>query len=242
MAELLMAKEAVYDEIADWYENEFLGAPAVEPEEPSADPIGIYGALEELLGRGSSSCIEIGCGTGVYASWLRRRGWKPVGFDLSDAMLRHAVPRLPVARADAERLPLASGSASAVIGVMVHTDMPDYPTVLKEVGRVLRPGGVYVHVGVHPCFCGGFADRSDPDAVVIQPGYMDAHWTKASYTERGVRIRVGANHFPLPDLMHAFSDADLAIERFVEGGRPTPTVLAMRARKHGAARPQMRDR
>jgi SAM-dependent methyltransferase len=232
MAELMMAKEAVYDEIADWYEKEFLGAPAIEPEEPSTDPIGICAALEELLGRGSSSCIEIGCGTGVYASWLRRRGWNPVGFDVSEAMLRHAAPRLPVARADAARLPLAAACVSTVVGIMVHTDMPDYPAILNEAARVLRPGGVYVHVGVHPCFCGGFADRSDPEAVVIQPGYIDGHWTKASYTDNGVRIRVGATHFPLADLMHAFVDAGLTLEQFAEGGRPTPTVLAVRARKH----------
>jgi hypothetical protein len=54
---------------------------------------------------------------------------------------------------------------------------------------------VFVHVGVHPCFCGGFADRSDPDAVVIRPGYLDA---------------------------------GLTLERFSDGGTPTPVVLAAR--------------
>jgi len=148
-------------------------------------------------------------------------------------MLRYAAPRLPVAQADVEHLPLASASISTVVAIMVHTDMPAYPAIVSEATRVLRPGGVYVHVGVHPCFCGGFADRSDPDAIVIQPGYVDGHWTKVSYTDRGVRVRVGATHFPLPDLMNAFLDAGLTLEEFVEGGRPTPTVLAVRARKRG---------
>jgi len=53
-------------------------------------------------------------------------------------------------RADAERLPFLSGSLPAVLSVMVHTDMPSYPTVLREVRRVLAPGGVFVHIGVHP--------------------------------------------------------------------------------------------
>jgi hypothetical protein len=95
----------------------------------------------------------------------------------------------------------------------------------------LRPGGVFVHVGVHPCFCGGFADRRDLDAVVIRPGYLDGHWTKASWTDQGVRDKVGATHRPLPELLHAFLDAGLTLERFTESGEPTPVVLAVRARK-----------
>lgn len=116
---------------------------------------------------------------------------------------------------------------------MVHTDMPEYPGVLREAARVLRPGGLLVHVGVHPCFCGGFADRGDPAAVVIRPGYLDGHWTKASWTDQGVRDKVGATHLPLSALFHAFLDVGLTIERFTEGGEPTPTVLAVRARKSG---------
>jgi hypothetical protein len=114
---------------------------------------------------------------------------------------------------------------------MVHTDMPDYPAVLCEASRVLRPGGLFVHIGVHPCFCGGFADRGDSAAVVIRPGYRDTYWTRDSWTDQGLRDKVGATHRPLPELLHAFLDAGLTLERFTEGGSPTPTVLAVRARK-----------
>ena len=114
---------------------------------------------------------------------------------------------------------------------MAHTDMPAYPAVLAEAARVLQPGGRLVHIGVHPCFCGGFADRSDPAAVVIRPGYRDGHWTKASWTTSGVRDKVGATHLPLPSLMHAFLDAGLTPERLAEGGEPIPITLAIRARK-----------
>jgi SAM-dependent methyltransferase len=220
-----MSPAGAYDEIADWYEREFLGG------RDDPDPIGAGGALRDLLGPGSGTCLEIGCGTGAYAATVRALGRTPVGVDLSAGMLRHARDRLPAARGDAERLPVRSGSLDAVIAMMVHTDMPGYPAVLREVARVLRPGGVFVHVGVHPCFCGGFADRSDPDAVVIRPGYGDGHWTTASWTDQGVRDKVGASHWPLPDLLNAFMDAGLTVERLAEGGAPTPVVLALRARK-----------
>lgn len=224
-----MPSASAYDEIADWYEHEFLG----RTEAAGDDPIGIERALHDLLGQGSGIGLEIGCGTGIRAAVLRGMGWTPAGVDLSGAMLRYARDRLPVVQADATRLPLRDGCLPAVVTVMAHTDMPAYPEVVRAAARVLRPGGVLVHVGVHPCFCGGFADRSDPAAVLITPGYLGSHWTKTSWTDQGVRDKVGASHLPLPSLLHTFLDAGLLLERFTEGGTPTPTVLAVKARKPG---------
>jgi hypothetical protein len=39
------------------------------------------------------------------------------------------------------------------------------------------------------------------------------------------------SHFPLPDLLAAFIDAGLTLEKFAEGGQPVPVTLAVRARK-----------
>lgn len=226
-----MAVTAAYDEIADWYENEFLGGQSTGARTRDGNPLDLDGVLRDLLGEGGGICLEIGCGTGVHAAQVRKLGRIPVGIDLSAGMLRHARDRLPIAQADAGHLPIPDGSLPAVIAMMVHTDMPAYPAVLREVARVLRPGGVFVHVGVHPCFCGGFADRSDLDAIVIRPGYLDGHWTTASWTDQGVRDKVGATHLPLPKLLHAFLAAGLSLERFSEAGAPTPVVLAIRTRK-----------
>ena len=68
---------------------------------------------------------------------------------------------------------------------------------------------------------------------VIRPGYADGHWTTASYTDQGIRHKLGACHWPLPELLHMVMAAGLELEWFAEGGRPVPLVLALRARKHG---------
>lgn len=222
-----MGPTASYDEIADWYEHDFLAGARGSAEHP----LGIDRALRTLLDTGSGPCLEVGCGTGEWAALVRELGRTPIGADLSAGMLRYAQPRMAVVRADAGELPFASGGLPAAITVMAHTDMPHYPAVLNEIARVLAPGAVFVHVGVHPCFCGGFADRSEPDAVVVRPGYLNSNWTTASWTDQGLRDKVGASHWPLADLMHAFLDAGLTPDRFVEGGTPVPTVLAIRARK-----------
>jgi hypothetical protein len=44
--------------------------------------------------------------------------------------------------------------------------------------------------------------------------------------------KVGVTHRPLPELLHAFLDAALALEWFAEGGQPAPIALAARAREH----------
>ncbi|MGY0232347.1 class I SAM-dependent methyltransferase [Longispora urticae] len=215
---------ATYDPHAAWY-DEFV---TDSPYTAMVDRV-----LAELLGRGRGTVLEVGCGTGVHAAALRATGRTPVGVDISAGQLGFAVDRLPVALADAGRLPVASGSLDAVAAVLIHTDVPDYPAVLREAARVLRPGGVLAHVGVHPCFVGAFADRSDPERVTItsalygHPGVSFRAWTS-----EGVRARVGARHLPVSDLVNAFLDAGLAPTRLTERGLATlPDLLGISARR-----------
>ena len=109
-----MTSAAPYDEIADWYEHDFLG----RTEAAGDDPLGIKRALRDLLGRGRGICLELGCGTGIRAAVLRGLGWTPAGVDLSAGMLRYAWGRLPVVRADATRLPVRANCLPAVVTVM----------------------------------------------------------------------------------------------------------------------------
>jgi SAM-dependent methyltransferase len=94
------------------------------------------------------------------------------------------------------------------------------PAVLCEVARVLRPGGRFVHVGVHPCFVGAFADWRDRDhgRIVIGERYADRAHTFDAWCPAGVRARVGAWHVPLAELLNSVVAAGLRLERTAEAG------------------------
>lgn len=230
--------DAAYDEIADWYENEFLALqrarPSGETDSEYADSLGIDQALTELLGPGSGVCLEVGCGTGIYGDRLRSLGRQPLGIDISSGMLRFAADRLPVVLGDGRQLPFADNSVPAAVTVMTHTDTPGYESMLQEIHRVLEPGGRLVHIGVHPCFCGTFADRSDPPKVVVGPGYLDSRWTPALGPDHGqlgrdgqVRDKVGAGHLALADLLNLFPNVGFSVDRLFEGSAPIPITLSV---------------
>ena len=217
---------ASYDAIADWYET-YVTADSGGFTARSA------GALRGVLGRGSGVCLDVACGTGVHAATLRELGWTPVGADISMGQLRHARGRMPVMMADAARLPIRAGSIGAVAAVACHTDMPDYAALCRAAARVLAPGGMFAHVGVHPCFIGAFADRSDPERVIVSAGYWRRERSFGAWSPHGVRARVGAVHLPLSGLLSAVIGAGLVVERVIEAGEPTPDVLAIRGRRPG---------
>ncbi|SCG45951.1 class I SAM-dependent methyltransferase [Micromonospora coxensis] len=214
---------AAYDAHADWYEQ--------FATDTSADYMDrVRRQLAELLGDGSGRCLDLCCGTGAHAAELRRLGWDPVGVDLSGGQLRHARARLPVARGEAAALPVADASLPAVVCVLAHTDVPDYRAVVAEAARVLAPGGCFVHVGVHPCFIGPFADRSDPERIVVDGGYAERERSFRAWSVHGVRSRVGAWHVPLAELLDAVTGAGLALTRTTESGSgPIPDLFALRA-------------
>jgi len=217
---------AAYDDIADWY-----AAYVAEVSEYSSR---VHDMLRELLGGSSgSACLDICCGTGARAGVLRELGWRPFGVDISAGQLRHARAEMPVMQGDAEALPIAGNSLRAAVCVLAHTDVPDYAAVVREAARVLQEGGVFVHIGVHPSFVGAFADRSDPADVRIDASYHRRDRRFDSFTPHGVRIRVGAWHTPLPDLLHTAIDAGLILTRVMEAGAPdaVPEILGFSARR-----------
>jgi SAM-dependent methyltransferase len=108
--------------------------------------------------------VELGIGTGIIASSLRRHDIDPLGFDLSDAMLRSAVARLGgrVAIADADRLPLADDCTDTAYFVWVLQLVDDPIATLKEAERIVRPGGRVIAILSNSEF-----DPADEIATVV---------------------------------------------------------------------------
>jgi SAM-dependent methyltransferase len=191
------ANRTWWDEEADSYQaehGEFL-AGGGGPEE--ADfvwcPEGLREADVRLLGPAGSlagrQLLEVGCGAAQCARWLRAEGAAVLGIDLSAGQLRHAraalrqTPQRPVpqlAQADAARLPLRDRSvdiACSAYGAVPF--VPDSAAVMREVARVLRPGGRWVFSTNHPMrWC--LPDDPGPAGLVVERSYFD----RRSYVER----------------------------------------------------------
>jgi SAM-dependent methyltransferase len=88
--------------------------------------------------------LEVGVGTGVIAKALGAHGFRTFGIDISSQMLVRARERLGtrVVQGDALALPFASACIDQVIGVWVLHVVGDATAALREVARILRPGGI----------------------------------------------------------------------------------------------------
>jgi SAM-dependent methyltransferase len=222
----MTSAKARYDGIADWYDGHNAVAAAANVPE-----------LVELLGPGEGRCLDLGCGTGQYLDAIRGTGRTVVGLDYSADQLRLAAhgpaAAAPLVRADAAALPFAGGAFGTVVIMWISTDVDDFGAVLREAARVLGSGGLLVCYGVHPCFNGPCVKVRDDGGVVVHPTYRLAGWHDPApwWNPDGIRRRTGMRHLPLADLINAFVDAGLAIERVAEPREhPVPFGLAVRAR------------
>ena len=90
--------------------------------------------------------LEAGCGTGLWVSRLRSRGYDCIGLDFAVPSLvrsKTVRPELPLLGGDVLHLPFADGSLAAYVSFGVVEHFPEGPSpALWEAARVLRTGGV----------------------------------------------------------------------------------------------------
>ena len=178
-AESRVASRAWWDLDADDYQAEhgaFLG---------DVDlvwcPEGLREADVHLLGdvRGKR-ILELGAGAAAGTRWLDGQGADAIAMDLSAGMLRHAREaaarsgvRVPLVQADALALPFADEAFDVVYTAFGAIPfVADSGAAMREVARVLRPGGGWVFSITHPMRW-IFWDEPDENGLVARNSYFD---------------------------------------------------------------------
>ena len=91
--------------------------------------------------------LDAGCGYGACFDVLRRRGARVIGIDRSAGMVAKAPPAgrdgapLGLGVGDLQALPIADGTVDCVLANYVLFHLPDLALALREIRRVLAPGG-----------------------------------------------------------------------------------------------------
>ena len=110
--------------------------------------------------------LDGGCGEGYMSRLLAARGARVVGIDTSSTLIEAAERYANSSSsgstyyvASLEKIPEGDKRFDVVVLNHVLSDISDPEVALREVGRVLRPGGRLVALMLHPCFYTAHAER-----------------------------------------------------------------------------------
>jgi demethylmenaquinone methyltransferase / 2-methoxy-6-polyprenyl-1,4-benzoquinol methylase len=168
-------------------------------------------AFSDILSRPDARVLDLCCGTGDMTGSLRKRaaqGTQIVGADFSHAMLVRA--RVKDARpgwieADALQLPLPDAHFDLVTSAFGFRNLVDYDAGLREIWRVLRPGGML-----------GILDCSEPGGVI---GTLYRIYFKYMLPRIGTLISGVAGPYQyLPDSVERFPKPDEMLKRMRDAG------------------------
>ena len=127
--------------------------------------------LPALIGDVSGrDVIDLGCGTGRYATWLAREGAEATGLDGSRGMLEAArrdgdILDVRYVQSDLARdLPLRDDCCDLVLSSLVLEHLESLDGFFIEAKRVCRPDGRFIVSAMHPDMfaCGVQARFDDP--------------------------------------------------------------------------------
>jgi SAM-dependent methyltransferase len=183
-----------------------------------------------LLGDVSAKLVlEVGCGAAMCSRWLAAAGARPIAFDISAGMLRHARSgaastgiEVPLVQADAQSLPFVSGTfdiAFTAFGAVPFVE--NSARVMREIARVLRPDGRWVFATTHPLrWC--FPDDPGPDGLTATMPYWD-RTPYVEYADTGEATYV-EHHRTLGDRVREIAAAGLRLLDIVEPEWPAGHV------------------
>lgn len=115
--------------------------------------------VEELLANEKPGrLLDVGCGTGPMAPAFLQRGWEFHGLDIAPKMIEHArkrfagEPRAKFYVGKIEQANFATNNFDAVIamGLLEYLNDAELAVAMKEMARVLKPGGVMIISIIQP--------------------------------------------------------------------------------------------
>jgi SAM-dependent methyltransferase len=175
------------------------------------------GFFDRIVPPPGDATLEIGCGEGRVARDLSARGHRIVALDRAPTLLdaaRRADPRGSYLVADAAKLPFPERSFDVVVAYNALMDTEDMPAVVREVGRVLRPGGTFCISVTHPVNdAGRFADAS---TFVIEHSYLDSRRFEGTFERDGLVMTFFGWTHSVADYVDALEAADLRLTRLRE--------------------------
>lgn len=138
MTEPTNPTQSSYDEVAAEYTQRFADELDHKPLERDL--------LKRFAGTVTGRLCDLGCGPGHVAAYLRSQGSDSFGIDLSAGMIEQAqakFPGIPFEQGDMRALKLDDGSLGGIIALysIIHIPREDVTEVLRELRRVLAPGG-----------------------------------------------------------------------------------------------------
>ncbi len=90
------------------------------------------------------TALDVGCGEGRFCRMLEEEGIRAIGLDPTESLITHARARHPQGcyqLGRAENMQFGDGSFDLVVSYLSLIDIPDIEPAIREMVRVLRPGG-----------------------------------------------------------------------------------------------------
>jgi SAM-dependent methyltransferase len=197
---------------------------------------GTWPALRRLLPAPTGGAVlDLGCGEGRAGRELLNLGYRVIGADRSATLARSAAaarPAMPVVLADAAALPFGDRSTDLVVACMSLLDVDDFPGTVREISRILRPGGHLCVAVVHPFISAQDEQTMHSASFTFSRPYLQPRRYVDRIERDGLGMTFTSMHRPLSDYTSALFANGMVLSALKEsGGGVIPWLLAARADK-----------